>query len=214
MKKRTPKWQIGGWGPSRLSADDMGPPRQPRNTQRGQRLALEKKLADAGVPRRRGRRAEQEYQRRVKKERRAEADRPRRPGVPRPRPRPSSRTREARLGKPHRVIIVALCSLPSCPTLHTQRRPQWQTTGAPGETGAYNLKSMYNAYCCTEHRIEAWRLANRQHDEGITCEGPECEVWVPRTPGPGRPSDYHEPRCKRRAYRARVAARRASAAGE
>ena len=108
MKTRRPKWQIGGWGPSPLGAEDLGPPRRPRNTQRSQRLALEKKLADAGAPRRRGRRAEQEYQRRVKKERRAEADRPRRPGVPRSRSRPSSRTREARLGKPHRVIILAL----------------------------------------------------------------------------------------------------------
>lgn len=211
-RKRRPAWQIGGWGPSPLGIDDMTP-RMPRNTGRTRRLLVEKKLADAGIPRRRGRGSERRYLRRVEKERRAEADRPRRPGPHgRPRRRPGRRPWQVQRFKPHREIVLAVCALTTCQRVHSQRRPHWQTTGFPGPTGAFTLRPEYRTYCCTEHRVEAWRLTHRIYDEGTVCAGPDCSEWVPRTPRPGRPSDYHAPRCKQRAYRARRAALAALAA--
>ena len=194
------------------------------------RKRAEKLLTAAGIPPRSGRRAEKkdhppEEDPHRKRDReldewralnRALAHLGRRPLPPPPPPsastqtsrRPARRTWLYYQGGPIRVVCVAACW--HCGLPHHQRRPPFQVEKAEGlPAGVYKLKQSIPAYCCTEHRIAAWRLRNRQHDDGITCQGPDCDVWVPRTPGPGRPSDYHDPRCKQRAYRARVAARRA-----
>ena len=201
------------------------------------RRKAERQLTAWGIPPRGGRRAERRaHPSTLDRERRETADLQReqvlrnisnrvrrrrglRPVPPPPPTRqPPGQAKQRRTpmyynGRTSRVAAVCMCWL--CGRWHHQRRPAFQVERDRGlPDGAYMLKPEWPAYCCTEHRMEAWRKENRPHDDGIVCQGPECDEWVPRTPGPGRPSDYHEPRCKQRAYRARVAARRARAAGE
>ena len=144
---------------------------------------------------------------------------------PPPPPAEASRTRPTRPKRrtwidyqgrgPVRVVAIAECW--HCGTLFHTRRPPFQVEkgtlyGQELPAGVYLLRSDVPAYHCTECRVTAWRLKNRQHDDGTVCLGPDCEEWVPRTPGPGRPCDYHAPRCKQAAYRKRRAARARQAA--
>ena len=194
---------FGGWGgPSRVGS---GPAKSPRRTQRMARLALERRLAKAGVPPRRGRRPERQYLRRVEKARRREAER---------RPRPSSRPWQARVGKPPRVIVQAECALPTCHKPHTQRRPRWQTTGRPGPKGAYTLLPQWRAFCCTPHRMRD--AYERRRDRTLArrvpqtvCAGCGRTIAVQRqrreggryVPRRGRPRRCCGPICRQRAYR-------------
>ena len=149
----TTRQLFGGWGGPSLINDGPAYPKRPRWTARSERLALERRLAKAGCPPRRGRRPERRYLRLVDKRRRREAERRPRPGAPRPRSRPSSRTWQARAFMPPRVIVIALCALSSCRRPHSQRRPQFQASRLPGASGAYDLLPQWRAFCCTTHRM-------------------------------------------------------------
>ena len=209
---------FGGWGGPSLIDDGPAYPKAPRWTGRSERLALERRLAEhAGVPPRRGRRKERAYLRLVDKKRRREAERRPWPGAPRPRSRPSSRTWQARVGKPPRVIVIALCALPSCSRPHSQRRPRFQASRRPDASGAYDLLPQWRAFCSTRHRMryayERRRARTMARRVPLTvCAAPGCRrrIAVQRqrreggryVPRRGRPRRCCGPICRQRAYRA------------
>ena len=208
---------FGGWGGPSLIDDGPAYPKAPRRTRRMLRLALEKALAAAGIPKRRGRRAEHQYLRRVEKDRRRrEETERRRPGAHRQR-QANGRSLLARLGKPPRVIVIALCALPSCRRPHSQRRPQFQASRRPGASGAYDLLPQWRAFCCTRHRLryayERRRARTLARRVSLTvCAAPGCgrSIAVQRlrreggryVPRRGRPRRCCGPICRQRAYRA------------
>ena len=160
---------------------------------------------------------ERAYLRLVDKKLRREAERRPRPGVPRPTPRRNSRTWQARVGKEPRVIVIALCALPSCGRRHSQRRPRFQASSRPVESGAYDLLPQWPAYCSTKHRMRA--AYERRRDRTLArrvpltvCAAPRCgrRIAVQRlrreggryVPRRGRPRRCCGPICRQRAYRA------------
>ena len=207
--RNTHRSLFGGWGGPSLIDDGPAYPKPPRRTGRTLRLALEKALVAVGIPKRRGRRPEHQYHRREEKDhRRREETERRRPGAHRQR-QANGRSLLARLGKEPRVIVLAVCNLPSCKRRHSQRRPRWQTTGLPGERGAYTLLQSWPAYCSTRHRLRAWWERQRALPIWRTCEWCgrrilaqpmqiEGDRFFPRR---GRPRRFCDATCRQQAYR-------------
>ncbi len=185
------------------------------------RRTMEKALREGGIPPRRGRRterrahptAEEQRQRRADSEKLQDLAYRRRWGRPRP---PTSASRSARrpkrrtamhyLGRPSRVLAIVRCALPSCGKVHHQRRPPFQV-GRPGQLGVGELLPPWVGYCCPAHRMRAAYERRRQGVPTWTpCGAPGCGKPVEQRlrgmmPAPGRPRDFCDRRCQRRAYR-------------